>query len=142
MNSQRLQYYIHDQPDGLRFELAGSLSGAGAESVYQAWRNSLSITGNRPLIVDITFLVDADERGSAVLNAWHRSGARIIAASPESQALAEAVLGQPIPVAHPKRSWPQRLRGLVFGCTALSPQARVDRRTLRSPQMPPSGLRR
>jgi hypothetical protein len=116
MNRQRLHYYIHDNSDGLRFELAGSLSGAGAESVYQAWHTSLSILGNRPLVIDITLVADADEHGCAVLDAWHRSGARIVATSPESQALAEAVLGLPIPVARPKRSWLQRLRGFVFGC--------------------------
>ena len=119
MNSQRLQYYVHDECDALRFELAGSLSGAGVESIYQAWHTSLSIIGNRPVILDITLVIDADEHGCAVLDAWHRSGARIIAVSPGSQALAEAVLAGRIPEAHPKQSWLQRPRGLVFGCPTV-----------------------
>ena len=136
MNSP-LQYYIHDAHDALRFELAGSLSGAGVDSVDQAWRTSLSIIGNRPLIIDITFVVGADERGCAVLYTWHRSGARIIAASPESGALAEAVLGEPvlaepIPETHRKQSWLQRLRGFVLGCPTAAPQARIVRRTRHS----------
>jgi|SRR5208283_2313914 len=142
MNSQRLQYYIHDNSDGLRFELAGSLRGAGVESVYQAWHTSLSIIGNRPLIIDITFVVDADEHGCAVLDAWHRSGARIIAASPESQALAEAVLGIPIPVAHSQQSWLQRLRGFVCGCPAAVQQTPVGPQTRHSSQMSQSECRR
>jgi hypothetical protein len=142
MNSQRLQYYIHDESDVLRFELAGSLSGAGVESVYQAWHTSLSIIGNRPLIIDITFVIAADEHGCAMLDAWHRSGARITAASPESQALAEAVLGLPIPMAPPKQSWLQRMRGFVLGCPTVVPQDAVDRQARRSSQMSPSKCRR
>ena len=49
MHSQQLKYYIHDESDVLRFKLAGSLSGVGVESIYQAWQTSLSIIGNRPL---------------------------------------------------------------------------------------------
>lgn len=135
MNNQPLQYYIHDNSDGLKLELAGSLSGAGVESVYQAWQTSLSIIGNRPLIIDITFVVDADEHGSALLDAWYRFGARIIAASPESQALAGAVLGLPIPVVHPKQSWLQRLRGFILGCPTGAKKAAVGRRSRHSSQI-------
>jgi hypothetical protein len=142
MNSQPLQYYIHDNSDGLRFELAGSLSGAGVESVYQAWHTSRSIIGNRPLIIDITFVVDADEHGCALLDAWHRSGARIVGASPESQALAEAVLGLPIPVVQRRQNWLQRLRGFVFGCPASVQQAPVGPQTRHSSQMSQSECRR
>jgi hypothetical protein len=142
MNSQRLQYYIHDESDILRLQLAGSLSGAGVESVYQAWHTSLSIIGNRPLIIDITFVVDADEHGCAVLDAWRRSGARIIAASAESQALAEAVLGEPIPVAQPKQSWLRRLGGFVLGYPTVAQRAPVGRQTRHCSQMSPSECRR
>lgn len=137
MNSQQLQYHIHDQSDVLRFKLAGSLSGAGVESVYQAWQTSLSIIGDRCLVIDITLIVEADEHGRAALVAWHRSGARIIAASPESRVLAEAVLGGPVPAepfagTRPKQSWLQRLRGFVLGCPTAAPQARIVRRTRHS----------
>lgn len=142
MNSQQLQYYIHDESDALRFELAGSLSGIGVGSVYRAWQLSRSIIGNRPLIIDITFVVDADEHGHAVLDAWHRSGARIIAASPESQTLAEDVLGEPMPAAHPKQSWLQRLRGFVLGCPMVVQQSPVGRQPRHSSHMAPSEGRR
>jgi hypothetical protein len=90
-----LEYYIHDGPAALRFDLRGSLSGSGAESVHNAWQAALSVIGGRSLIVDITFVVDADDRGRALLELWHRSGTRIIAASRESRALAKAVLDEP-----------------------------------------------
>jgi hypothetical protein len=137
MNSQQLNYYIHDESDALRFKLAGSLSGDGVESIYQAWQTSLSITGNRRLIIDITLIVDADEHGRALLVAWHRSGARIIAASPDSGAVAKAlpgepVLAEPVPKTHPNQSWLQRLRGFVLGCPTAAQQAPIGRRNRHS----------
>jgi hypothetical protein len=90
-----LEYYIHDGPTALRFDLRGSLSGSGAESVHNAWQAALSVIGERSLIVDITFVADVDDRGRALLELWHRSGTRIIAASRESRALAKAVLDEP-----------------------------------------------
>lgn len=64
--NQGLQYYIHDEADALRFELAGSLSNGGAQSVYQAWQNALSILSDRATIIDISFVTDADAYGSAL----------------------------------------------------------------------------
>jgi hypothetical protein len=95
--NQALQYYLHDEPDAFRLELSGSLSGEGAQSVYQAWRTALSIIGQRPVIVDITYVVDADERGRALLGVWRRRQARILAGSPQSRALAEEILSEPYP---------------------------------------------
>jgi hypothetical protein len=115
MKRESLQYYIHDEPEALRFELSGSLSGAGAQSVYQAWRTALSILGVRPVIADITFVVEADESGRDVLLVWHRSGVRIIAASRESQALAEPILGVRIPAPPAKAGWLRRSIAALFG---------------------------
>ena len=115
MRTQDLQYYLHDEWNTLRFELAGTLAGDGAQKVYQAWRTARSIVGDRTVIVDITFVVEADERGRALLRLWHQNGARIIAASPESRALAEPILGEALP-AHPaKQGWLQWLRALLLG---------------------------
>jgi hypothetical protein len=36
------------------------------EEPHQAWRTALSIVGDRPVIVDITFIVEAGERGRAL----------------------------------------------------------------------------
>jgi hypothetical protein len=97
MTTQALQYYLHDEPDAFRLELSGSLSGDGARSVYQAWRTALSIIGRRPVIVDITYVADADERGRTLLRLWRRRQARIIAGSSQSRALAASVLSEPYP---------------------------------------------
>ena len=103
MKSEPLQYYIHDGPTALRFELAGSLSGRGAESVHNALQTALSIIGDRPLIVDITFVVELDDRGRALLLLWRQHGARIIAASRESRALAQPILDKPTASASQKK---------------------------------------
>jgi len=91
MKRELLQYYIHDGFAGMRFELAGSLSGYGAQSVQYAWQTALSVIGDRPLIVDITRVSDADDDGRALLLGWQQYGAKIIAESRDSRALAEAV---------------------------------------------------
>jgi hypothetical protein len=115
MNNHGLQYYIHDESHALRFELAGSLSGEGAQSIYQAWQTALSIIGDRLLIFDITFVNEADERGRELLGLWHQNGAQLIAASPESHALAQLFLGEPAPAPPPKQSWFRRLTGFFLG---------------------------
>ena len=112
MATPALQYYLHDEPDAFRLELSGRLSGAGAESIYHAWRTALSIIGGRLLIVDVTFVQEADELGRALLRIWHRTGARIIAASPESCALAESIVGEPLPQAPAKPRFFERWRNL------------------------------
>src|SRR5215472_13918168 len=114
MKNESLQYYIHDESDALKFELAGSLSGEGAQSVYQSWRTALSIVAGRPVVVDITFLDAADERGRSVLLTWYRSGARIVAGSPQSRALAQDILGEPIPAPPLKLGWFQRWMASLF----------------------------
>jgi hypothetical protein len=97
MTTQALQYFIHHEPDAFRLELSGILSGDGAQSVYHAWRTALSIIGERPLVVDMTYIVDVDERGRTLIRLWRRHGARIVAASPASCALAESILGESFP---------------------------------------------
>jgi hypothetical protein len=42
MKKQALEYYLHDEWDAFRFELAGSLNGDGAQSVYHGTRLSQS----------------------------------------------------------------------------------------------------
>jgi hypothetical protein len=88
-----LEYNIHDGAAGLRFELTGSLSGRGAESVDHAWNTALSVIGDCPLIIDITSVDQADDRGCALLQLWHKRGARVIANSCHVRALADAALG-------------------------------------------------
>jgi hypothetical protein len=104
-----LQYYIHDESGMFRLELSGHLSGDGAQSVYQAWRTALSIVGRRPVVVDITYVDDADERGRSLLRLWRQHGARIVAESTDARKLAETVLGETLPTPAPKPGWFRRL---------------------------------
>jgi hypothetical protein len=115
MSIQQLQYYVHSEPNVFRLELAGSLSGWGVQSVYQAWQTALSIIGDRTLVIDITFVSEADQRGRDLLLLWHQNGARIIAASSGSQALIQPIMGKPIPPQRRKRSCLQRLSAVLLG---------------------------
>ncbi len=94
MKHQALQYYMHDGPTAFRFELAGNLNHEGARRLDQDWLTALSVIGDRRLIVDMTFIAGADEQGRALIIRWHREGARLIANSKASRALAESILGE------------------------------------------------
>jgi hypothetical protein len=78
------------------------LSNGGAQSVDQAWQTALSILGDRTTIIDISFVTDADAYGTALLALWHRNGAQIIAASPQSRVLAEPIINEVLPARLPR----------------------------------------
>jgi hypothetical protein len=105
----KLQFFIHNDSDALRIELAGSLSGPDVESVLHAWRKEISTDSRRPVVADISYIADADKQGRALLAMWHRSGARILARSPQSWALAKPIVSEPVEAVAPKRGWLRRL---------------------------------
>ena len=97
MKSQTLQYYMHDGPSAFRFELAGDLNNEAARDLHQAWRTASSMIGDRALVVDMTFVTGAGKDGRSLLARWHAEGAQLIARSNVSRALAEAIVGAPLP---------------------------------------------
>jgi hypothetical protein len=104
-----LQFFVHNDPDAVRVELAGSLHGADVETLHQAWRREALKDPVKPVIVDITYITHADEHGRALLIAMHQSSARIVAQSPESSAIAHPIVIQPIEPHEPKPGWFHRL---------------------------------
>src|SRR5271163_827052 len=97
MKIQAPQYYMHDGPTAFRFELEGDLNDEGARRLEQDWRTASSVVGDRLLIVDITFVTSAAKEARILLARWHASGARLIANSNNSRALAHLILGGPLP---------------------------------------------
>ena len=118
-----LQYYIHDQPDSLRLELAGSLSGKGVENIRDAWQTALSVIDNRPVIVDVTFVTETDDGGRGLLELWHRSGAQILAASRESRAIVQPIVSEPVPAPAMRPGWLRRLRAFLLSRLRSEPRA-------------------
>jgi hypothetical protein len=110
MKAPALRYYMHDGPTAFRFELAGHLDDAGARRLEQDWRTASSTLGDRRRIVDITFVTGVDEQGHALITGWHRQGAWFIVNSKASRALAEAIVGEPLPEALPYPDDPERTR--------------------------------
>jgi len=97
MKSEALQYYMHDGPSAFRFELAGNLNNEAARDLDQAWRTASSMIGDRALVVDMTFVTGAEEDGRSLLSRWYAEGAQLIARSKVSRALAEVIVGGPLP---------------------------------------------
>jgi hypothetical protein len=97
VNSQTLQYYMHDGPSAFRFELAGDLNNEAAHDLDQAWRTASAVIGDRALVIDMTFVTGAERDGRSLLARWYAEGAQLIAKSKVSRALAEAIVGKPLP---------------------------------------------
>jgi len=97
MKNHALQYYMHDGPSAFRIELAGNLNHEAARRLEQDWRTASSAIGDRRLIVDMTFVTGVDELSRALLARWHQEGARLVANSKVSRALAEWILGESLP---------------------------------------------
>src|SRR6202051_4756691 len=104
MKSQTLQYYMHDGPSAFRFELAGDLNNEAARDLDRAWRTASSVVGDRALVVDMTFVTGAERDGRSLLARWYAEGAQLIAKSKVSRALAEAIVGAPLPELAPASS--------------------------------------
>jgi hypothetical protein len=111
----KLQFFIHHDPDALRIELAGNLSGPDVKDVLHAWQKEISNDARRPRVADISFVADADKHGRELLVMWHRSGTRIVARSAQSWALAKPIVSEVIDAVAPKRDWFWRLIGFLEG---------------------------
>ncbi len=100
-----LQFFIHNDPDAVRIEVAGKLGGADVETLHQAWQREAFTDEVKPVVVDITFVTGADQYGRALMIMMHRFGTQIIADSPESAAIAQPIVTEPIERALPKPTW-------------------------------------
>ncbi len=69
-DAQPLRYFVHDDFDAFRMELAGGLVGAAARGAYETWRVARLLSHRARLVVDISYVTQADEEGKAVLQAW------------------------------------------------------------------------
>ncbi len=120
-----LEYFIHNDSDALRIEMAGTLSGAAAWSAYQASLSALRLWHQRRLIVDITYVERADEMGRAVLQAWQRVRARIVAASPASRAIVEQIVTAAPAEPTPRDGFRRRLLSMGASlCRSMVPGVR------------------
>lgn len=118
MKHQALDYYIHDGPAVFSFQLKGFINNEGARRLHQVWRTASSLIDGRRPIVDITFVTSVEGEGRALLVSWHRAGVQFVANSKASRALAESILGVPVPA-----SQTDRRRELPFNLNFSKPAA-------------------
>ena len=97
MNSPSFSYYMHDGPTAFSIELAGTLAAEGAKKLEQDWRRACAVFGKKELVVDLSYVTEIDPVGRQLLLRWRRSGATVVANSPESLALVESIIGHPLP---------------------------------------------
>ena len=96
MTTQAFRYYMHDGPATFSIELAGALAAEGAKALERDWLTATAVIGKKQLVVDLSFVTKIDPEGVALLLRWRRNGATIMANTPESQKLAESVIGRPV----------------------------------------------
>lgn len=108
MTIKTLIYFLHDDPDAFRIEMSGALMGSQARGAYQAWLAARWIIGDRALVIDITFINEADDEGVAILADWRRHGAKIVSRSALSYAIAERVLRVSFPDPEPRLGFLRR----------------------------------
>ncbi len=113
--SDGLVYYMHDESEALRFELAGDLSHDTAPDLEQARQTASSIIGRRPLIVDLTDLTSIDAAGRELLEQWHTLGAQLTVVSSEAKARFQ-LAGAPISIVG---SGPRASKWLPFRAATL-----------------------
>jgi hypothetical protein len=94
MKAPAFNYYMHDGPTAFSIELAGALAGEGAKNLEQDWLSASAVIRKKALVVDLSFVTEIDPVGRQLLLRWRRNGATIVANTPESQALAESVIGR------------------------------------------------
>jgi hypothetical protein len=90
-------YYMHDGPTAFSIELAGVLAAEAAKKLEQDWRSAAEVIGEKELVVDLSYVTEIDPLGRQLLLRWRRNGATFVANKPESRALAESIIGRPLP---------------------------------------------
>src|SRR5689334_16719608 len=93
-----MTYYMHDSSAAFRFEIAGAISADDAVELQGAWCTASSVIDGRILIVDISYVTEISDRARVLLQEWNDNGARLIANSPAARAIAESIVGGPLPI--------------------------------------------
>jgi ABC-type transporter Mla MlaB component len=97
MKSAAFSYYMHEGPKAFSIELAGVLAAEAAKKLEQDLRSASEVIGEKELVVDLSYVTEIDSSGCQLLLSWRRNGATLVANRPESRALAESIIGRPLP---------------------------------------------
>ena len=97
MKAPAFSYYMHDGPAAFSIEVAGALAAGGATKLAQDWGRASEVIGKKELVVDLSYVTEIDSVGRQLLLRWRKSGATVVANSPESRALVESIIARPLP---------------------------------------------
>jgi hypothetical protein len=94
-----LRITMHDDAQALTFQVEGRLVGEWAKELERAWidakKNTKSLRGNRPAIVDLTGILFIDDEGKRILKQLSHEGARFHTCCPMTEAIIAEIGGEP-----------------------------------------------
>jgi hypothetical protein len=122
-------FYLHDQPDALRFSVLGALDVPLAQEMLASAAISESMRNGRPLLIDLRRATFVDPEAAALLARIAGGHARFLTAEPLLPLLAPVVgrAAQPLPEQpRPRllRWWCALLEWLRPGCACAACQPR------------------
>jgi hypothetical protein len=97
MKFPAFSYYMHEGPAAFSIELAGALAAEAAKKLEQDWQSASEVIGEKELVIDFSYVTEIDPVGRQLLLRWRNNGATLVADRPESRALAESIIGRPLP---------------------------------------------
>lgn len=75
-----LRITLENDPQWVKFKLAGKLAGAWVDELEQAWRSFLGATSKKPVTVDLSQVTFIDNHGKKLLGEMFEQGAEFRAA--------------------------------------------------------------
>jgi hypothetical protein len=91
-----LRITVHDSPQGLTFQLEGSLAGPWLREVEECWQSTLARQGKPILRVDLAGVTFISAAGKACLATMHRQGAELLAADCLTRAIVAEITQTPL----------------------------------------------
>jgi anti-anti-sigma regulatory factor len=91
-----LRISIHNERDGLTFQLEGRLAGLWVAELADCWQRTIVRRPTAPVRVDLRAVTFVDDAGKELLSSFHTQGAEFLAAGCLMKAVVAEVTGRPM----------------------------------------------
>lgn len=118
-------FFLHDQPDALRFEVRGRLDAESAAELVRSAETALSIRAGRPLLLDLRAAEALEASAREALQRLAGYGAQFLAAGEHADELRLSLRREPRPLTEHGLSFWKRMvcrlfHWIGFRCACLT----------------------